>query len=269
MRYALSRLLVVLAIVAGFAALSAHLARVTLASPERPAAVAAAMLDTAAGRTVITDALTSSVAGSVPGADRSQVRAGVAKLVDDPATAAALKSYSSASTDAGRKAALGTALAPLAASNPALAAAILQQQQAAQQANPGRDPLEALVPAQFRTALGTHQALLTRVVELATAVAAGSALLALVLGPGRPRVLRSLGWAALVASVLQLAVLWIAPDYLLPLWDSPWSAVAIAGLTAARGDLIGVFMALAVGGVVLLRAGSLGSLGRTGARGRA
>lgn len=268
MRYALSRLLVVLAVVAGFVALGAYLAKVTLATPQRPVAVVAAMLDTPAGRTLVTDTLTSTLAGSVPGADRSQIRAGVATLVDDPATAAALKSYSSAGTDAGRTAALGTALAPLAASSPTLAAAILAQQQAAQRASPGSDPLEALVPAQFSTILSTRLELLTRVVALASAVAAGSALIALLLGPARPLLLRSLGRAALVASLLELLVLWALPTYLLPRWDSPWSAVLTAGVTAARADLLRVFVALAVGGAVLVAAGYLGGLGQARVRRR-
>jgi hypothetical protein len=119
-------------------------------------------------------------------------------------------------------------------------------------ANP-TSPLSAL-PTGITTAAGRAHSFLNAAELLLLLIALVAVGAALLIDPHRDRVLVRVGYWALGASLLQLLI-WLALPKALGHFSNSWAQIGAAALRAGGTGLLGVFVTLAVVGVVAVGLG--------------
>lgn len=245
MRRALSALLLTLALLAGTAALAAHVVDEVAVGPHRAAAAVRAALDSPESRSALRHELVKRIAAQVPGLSTNEAGRAADRILADPRLPAATQALAG-SSDAQRGRAVEDALSTLARHDPALAHRLRQR---------ADQVLPALrVPVLHR--LHRAQQVVSSVRTLGTVAAVVLAVLALVVGPARGRLLGRIGVWAIVMGVLGLAFVALAPGLLVG-GTALWADLAAAGIQAARASLLPLFVGLVVAGVVLVLVGAL------------
>jgi hypothetical protein len=256
MRRALSALLLTRALLAGTAALAAHVVDEVAVGPHRAAAAVRAALDSPGSRSALRHELVKRIAAQVPGLSTNQAGRAADRILADPMLPAAAQALAT-SSDAQRSRAVDDALSTLARRDPALAHRLRQR---------ADQVLPALrLPVLHR--LHAARQVMESVRTLGTVAAAVLGVLALVVGPRRGRLLGRIGVWAIVMGVLGLAFVALAPGLLVG-GTALWADLAAAAIQAARASLVPLFVGLLVGGVVLVVVGALVRLVAGRGRGR-
>jgi hypothetical protein len=244
-RATIGAFLTTLGCLAGSLAVAAFVLATIALNPARPGAIVKAALSTPAGRSVVSDAVTTALRSSDPALSPKQASVDAAAIVASPALASSLGSSKVDVSSA--------LLAELKQVDPAAATAVSAHLPAGAT---GPRTLSALPSGALSAASRAHSALHTAedYLLIVAVLAVGAALL---IGPRRARILVRVGCWALAASVVQLAI-WLGLPRALAHFSNPWAQVAAAALRAGGTGLLRVFVTLAVSGVVLIVIGLAG-----------
>ena len=269
-RSRLSSSLMSLALVAGVVALTSWVATQTVLNPDRVTHAAGNLLQSSEGREALTHQLTDRVVAAAPESERAAVESASHRLLADPRTSGALQQLAGAHTSSQRDAAAGTLLDGLQGVSPQAADRARGRLEAAggvdqlardgagdglpgsQQDGSVLGPFTAFVPESVNAKLDEARSAALTAGQVATVAAILFAACALVLGPGRDRLLRRAGrWGLVVGGIALLA--WIAiPTWLLPRWHSVWAQVAGETLRESGDSLALMFGLILVGGLASL-----------------
>jgi hypothetical protein len=254
MRRPVTGLLAGLAILVASLTLAGYVVDLVALAPGRPADVLNAMLGTADGRQALSNTFAGEIQRNVPGMSAERARALAGEVTSDPRLVRAVRELDRSKSPEERRATVDRVVGSVAKQDPQAGAV-------------ARQYLRTVRPRQLDTAMSlqwvspqarTWHRQLSTLVRVGLPAAVVLAALALLLGPARDRVLRWFGAWGLVAAIVGGLVCFVVPIVVLPGMTGLWPTVLRAGLLTTRDDLLVLFGALAVGGVVLILVGYAG-----------
>jgi hypothetical protein len=241
-RSSLGSVLLRLGIAAGTIALAAFVTSTLLFDPGRPARIVHAMLATSAGRSVVADTVTGAIETVAPGLPARRADALGQRVADDPALLQALSDVSDAH---GSHSVTAAVLSALRRADPRVARLV------GNSIGTGRTNDDDLLPAQLGSVARGARTTAVRVEQGGLVLFLLLAGAAIALGPARERLVRRLGWACIVASIVPVLVR-VALPAALDHASGRWPVIIAAGVRAASTGLIGVFATVLAAGVLLV-----------------